>query len=398
MKTVNILRIFLASPGDVKAEREMIFALKDDLDLLIGKDKDIKFEIINWERNTYPGKGDDAQDVINGQIKDDYDIFLGIFWQRFGTPTNRYESGSLEEYERAKIKFDLDPENTHILMYFKNQEADIYKVDIEQFKKVKEFRDKIANEDGIYYSMFEKTEDLKTQLQLNLANLIREKFIKKEILQEQDKVDDLKLIDKGEQFDKYELLAKKIDKGDYNIHHLNLEEDVEKINNHLYDLASTSSSITTIMTFLTSKTRERVKQFKTNNNIKDEKFRMIRAKKISNDYATDLDRYSEDIENIMPEFKTSINNVINTYSEVILKTINEEEIQKDITKNIPDLINSIEGTLESIADLLKAFMDSKIYLTSKFSSAKRRSELATNNIFKEFINTRNLLKQLLNKE
>lgn len=53
MKKVNVLRIFLASPGDVKAEREMIFALKEDLDLLIGKDKNIKFEIVNWERICY---------------------------------------------------------------------------------------------------------------------------------------------------------------------------------------------------------------------------------------------------------------------------------------------------------------------------------------------------------
>jgi hypothetical protein len=94
MKKMNVLRIFLASPSDVKAERDMIFALKDDLDLIIGQDKNLKFDIINWERNTYPGKGDDAQAVINGQINNEYDIFLGIFWQRFGTPTNRFESGS----------------------------------------------------------------------------------------------------------------------------------------------------------------------------------------------------------------------------------------------------------------------------------------------------------------
>lgn len=119
MKKVNVLRIFLASPSDVKAEREMIFVLKEDLDQLIGMDKNIKFEIVNWERNTYPGKGIDAQDVINQQINNEYDIFIGIFWQRFGTPTNRYESGTLEEYENAKKKYENDKENTHIMMYFK---------------------------------------------------------------------------------------------------------------------------------------------------------------------------------------------------------------------------------------------------------------------------------------
>lgn len=180
MKKVNVLRFFLASPGDVKAERQMFFALKEELDFLVGKDKNIKFEIVNWEKNTYPGKGDDAQDVINNQINDQYDVFLGIFWQRFGTPTNRHESGTLEEYENAKNKYEEDKENTHIMMYFKTEgNQNVYDIDLEQFQKVKDFRQKISKEDGILFSEFEKTEDLRNLALLHISNLVSQKFSRK---------------------------------------------------------------------------------------------------------------------------------------------------------------------------------------------------------------------------
>lgn len=400
MKKVNVLRVFLASPGDVKAEREMIFTLKDDLDVLIGKDKNIKFEIINWERNTYPGKGEDAQDVINEQIGDEYDIFIGIFWQRFGTPTNRHESGTVEEYENAKIKYENDSDNTHILMYFKTQEVDLYSIDLEQFSKVKEFKNRIAKEEGIYYSTFDKTEDLKNLIQLNLSNLIRDKFSKKRKINSSKNLKKQKLsYELPEKLDKYELLAKKIDEGNYNIEYENLLEDIGNTTGFLYDLVSSITKISDIMKFFTLKTTEKTKQFDRVNNIKDEKLKLSRTKKISNDYSLDLDKYSEDFENILPEFKEAINNSIQSYSEIVMKTVNlkgfDDELKNEVLLSLPEFLKSVEGAIDGTASLLESFTKTNIHLTSKLSSAKRRAELATNNIFKELLNLRKLLKQLL---
>lgn len=401
MKKVNVLRIFLASPGDVKAEREMIFALKEDLDLLIGKDKNIKFEIVNWERNSYPGKGTDAQEVINEQINDEYDVFIGIFWQRFGTPTSRYESGTLEEYENAKKKYENDKENTHIMMYFKTEgNHNIYDIDLEQLKKVKDFKVRISKEDGILYSEFEKTEDLKNLAQINLANLVRDKFAKKKrivkkTLQQKKNSDSTKIIDA----DKYELLAMKIDKGDYNIEMENFLEDIEKTNGFLSDLASSTNKLTLVMNFFTTKTSEKTKQLNRINNIKDERLRLTKAKKVSNDYADDLDKYSEDFETLLPEFKDSISNSIQSYSEIIYKTINsnsfDENKKNELLENLPNFISSVETAIEGTADFLETFTKMNTHLTSKYSTAKRRAELATNNVFKEMIRTKKLLKQLL---
>ncbi|WP_052248564.1 DUF4062 domain-containing protein [Chryseobacterium taiwanense] len=401
MKKINVLRIFLASPGDVKAEREMIFALKDDLDLLIGKDKNIKFEIINWERNTYPGKGIDAQDVINEQINDEYDVFIGIFWQRFGTPTNRYESGTLEEYENAKKKYENDKENTHIMMYFKTEgNQNIYDIDLEQLKKVKTFKDKISKEDGILYSEFEKTEDLKNLAQINLANLVRDKFSKKKrsvrkSAQQKKDINSSEITD----VDKYELLAMKIDKGDYNVEIEIFLEDIEKTNSFLSDLASSTNKLTLVMNFFSTKTNERTRQLNRINNIKDERLRLTKAKKVSNDYADDLDKYSNDFEALLAEFRESISNSIQSYSEIIYKTINsnsfDENNKNELLENIPNFISSVETAIEGTADFLETFTKMSTHLTAKYSTSKRRAELATNNVFKELIRTKKLLKQLL---
>ncbi|WP_419487716.1 hypothetical protein [Chryseobacterium bernardetii] len=401
MKKVNVLRIFLASPGDVKAEREMIFALKEDLDLLIGKDKNIKFEIVNWERNTYPGKGIDAQYVINEQINGEYDVFIGIFWQRFGTPTSRYESGTLEEYENAKKKYENDKENTHIMMYFKTEgNPNIYDIDIEQLKKVKSFKDRISKEDGVLYFEFEKTEDLKNLAQINLANLVRDKFSKKKRnVRKSPSQKNVSSLTKEVDVDKYELLAMKIDKGDYNIEFENFLEDIEKTNSFLSDLASSTNKLTLVMNFLTTKTSERTKQLNRINNIKDERLRLIKAKKVSNEYANDLDKYSEDFETLLPEFRESISNSIQSYSEIIYKTINsnsfDENNKNELLGNLPIFISSVETAIEGTADFLDTFTKTNTHLTSKYSTAKRRAELATNNVFKELIRTKKLLKQLL---
>ena len=48
----------------------------------------------------YPVRGGEPEVLINDQIGK-YDIFLGVMWRRFGTPTGVAESGTEEEFRRA---------------------------------------------------------------------------------------------------------------------------------------------------------------------------------------------------------------------------------------------------------------------------------------------------------
>jgi hypothetical protein len=56
------------------------------------------------------------QEVINGQIGE-YDIFVGIMWKRFGTPTGMAQSGTEEEFRLAYDAWQQS-KSPSILFYF----------------------------------------------------------------------------------------------------------------------------------------------------------------------------------------------------------------------------------------------------------------------------------------
>jgi hypothetical protein len=141
---VKKLRIFVASPSDVKEERDIVTTVVEELRRTIGSILQVDFETIRWETHAWPDIGDDAQDVINREISEYY-VFVGIMWKRYGTPTNRAASGTGEEFERA-YKFFKAYNRPKIMFYFKT--TAFYTTDLKdlvQFKKVIQFRKKLED-------------------------------------------------------------------------------------------------------------------------------------------------------------------------------------------------------------------------------------------------------------
>jgi hypothetical protein len=103
MPQVEKLLVFLASPGDVPTERRYVGEIVADLNRTVASDKDVVLQVVSWENDAYPGYGQDAQAIINAQIAEmsKYALFVGIMWNRLGTPTSRAPSGTVEEFERA---------------------------------------------------------------------------------------------------------------------------------------------------------------------------------------------------------------------------------------------------------------------------------------------------------
>jgi Domain of unknown function (DUF4062) len=114
------IRIFVASPGDVLVERDHLAKVIEELNLtlsLLAPEKGLVLELVRWETHVAPGLGRDAQDVVNQQIADAYDVFVGIMWKRFGTPTSVAGSGTEEEFQRAYRRWAQDPK-IPVLFYF----------------------------------------------------------------------------------------------------------------------------------------------------------------------------------------------------------------------------------------------------------------------------------------
>ncbi len=133
MEIQKIVKIFLASPMDLLEEREVFKKIINKINQLIGKPNKIAYEVIGWEEYTMPDLGEDAQDVVNHQIKLDYDIFVCLFKERIGTKTKRAQSGTLEEYERAKV-YRISKPNLSIMAYFFHPTVDV--PEINEVKKM----------------------------------------------------------------------------------------------------------------------------------------------------------------------------------------------------------------------------------------------------------------------
>jgi len=115
MQNRKHIRIFVASPGDVSAERDILDSVVQELNTTIAPYKGLSLELVRWETHCRPDLGR-PQGVISAQIGP-YDVFVGIMWKRFGTPTGHAQSGTEEEF---RIAYDAWRRNgcPRILFYF----------------------------------------------------------------------------------------------------------------------------------------------------------------------------------------------------------------------------------------------------------------------------------------
>src|ERR1700712_999750 len=100
--TVQQLEVLIASPGDAKAARDVVEKTLLQWNNVRGRDEGVALLSRRWEAVSVPitGRGD-PQTVINGQMVDDADIVIAIFYFRMGSPTARAASGTAEEIERS---------------------------------------------------------------------------------------------------------------------------------------------------------------------------------------------------------------------------------------------------------------------------------------------------------
>jgi hypothetical protein len=136
---VTKLTLFVASPGDVAKERTALGEVAEELNRTVASSRNLVIEVVRWETHAHPGLGSDPQEVINRQIGP-ADIFIGILWNRIGTPTPRAVSGTIEEFERARDQW-LQDNRRHVFLYFKDAPAVLKTAEeVDQRGKVLEFR------------------------------------------------------------------------------------------------------------------------------------------------------------------------------------------------------------------------------------------------------------------
>jgi Domain of unknown function (DUF4062) len=116
MFRANVLKVMIASPGDVTEERKAVTEAIYSWNDANASARGLVLLPVKWETHSTPQMGGHPQEIINRQLLDDADIVIGIFGTRIGTPTPDYVSGTVEEIKRhvaagksAKVYFSDVP-------------------------------------------------------------------------------------------------------------------------------------------------------------------------------------------------------------------------------------------------------------------------------------------------
>lgn len=170
-KNRTILTILAASPDDVASEREILEEVVREINVTWSNTLGVGLDLISWVTHAHPGFGADAQDVVNRQLGEEYDIFIGIMWTKFGTPTGRAGSGTAEEFHRALARYRSDPHSVKIMFYFKEAPVQPSLLNLEQYQNVRTFREHLGREGGLYWTF---TSDFESFVRLHLARELQE--------------------------------------------------------------------------------------------------------------------------------------------------------------------------------------------------------------------------------
>ena len=158
-KTRKVLRVFLASPGDLQEERKAVRSVVDEINELWADTWSYQIELMGWE-DTVSRYGR-PQNIINQEV-DRCDLFIGMIWKRWGTPPDRdgkFTSGFQEEFQRALGRRERDG-NPEISLFFKEIPNDFTADPGEDLKKVLEFRKKMNADKKILYEKFSEPQDM----------------------------------------------------------------------------------------------------------------------------------------------------------------------------------------------------------------------------------------------
>lgn len=164
----------ISSPSDVMQECEII---KKTLENFSHEISTYDFIANSWKNSAPIDSRKSAQQQINNTVLEDADIVIAIFGLKLGSPTENYESGTIEEIERhlAKGKFTC--------IYFIKR--DISSLDmtpkmLEDIKKIMDFKAKIQK--TRFYAQIDDLEELKSRVRKDLqyyVNNLKEEESKK---------------------------------------------------------------------------------------------------------------------------------------------------------------------------------------------------------------------------
>ena len=148
-KNVTAYDLLISCPGDVSKYVDVVRECIESFNITIGRLNSAEIVGQHWSTSSFSQSGARPQEILNKQFVRDCDAAVAIFWTRFGTPTDKYGSGTEEEIEEMRLA------GKQVFTYFVTESVDLNKVDLEQYKKVQDFKAKYEGEEkyGTYFTV-----------------------------------------------------------------------------------------------------------------------------------------------------------------------------------------------------------------------------------------------------
>jgi hypothetical protein len=371
-QTITLYKIFVASPSDLIEERILLEEIIEELNLSSFHNSGIKLELVKWETHANPGIGSYSQEVINKDINNDYDVFIGILWGRFGTPTKDFNSGTEEEFKFAYEKYNSNPTSLKVMFYFKQAPIPIDNIDTDSITALRKFKSSLG-EIGVLFWEYNTTEEFQKLLRIQLTRKIHEL--------QQDTPNVITIIsEKTDELEEELGLLDYIEEGEENF------KDVEEI------LFRMTDAIEWIGKRFTERTEEINKQTALNPQMGNKtKRRLINAA------ADDMHSFNTRLRTEIPLYAETYKRGIDNFSNAIKISMS---LQADKLEDIEDTIINLDLFVNSIVEaneICKEFKDSvDVFprMTKEFNVAKRLSSNILGDLINELDTTINLAKAI----
>lgn len=346
--------IFISSPDDVKEERNIIENAINETNRYYRHDEKIpKLNLIKLETDVRSIiTNQEAQTVIDKQIEGKYNVFIGILWKKFGTPTEKYGSGTEQEFYNAYNKHLEDPNSMDLMFYFCTKDFIFKDVNVEQLSSVEKFKKELQNKKG-FYKEYSDIEEFKEIIKNDLIKLVTESITFKE---NEDAEEDDGLIDLMETYSN------------------NLSKVDDEIKLLSYDINIFSNELGVL-----SKQKPKTR--------KETKYHYDSASEAFAEFSNKIEIHNKNITNSFNRAFSAFNSVLKFHGDLI----KEEKINKTENAMI-SVYNKFDAIEKALIDIIK-IIDKMRSVTNKFSKSKK----SLNKSLKEFAKEINQMKEYMDE-
>ena len=168
----KIVKVFLASPGDLQDERRAVKHAVDVFNRQWADFSGIHVELVGWE-DTVSQFGR-PQESINRDL-DQCELFIGLMWKKWGSPPSangKYTSGFEEEFERS-VENRQKSQRPEISLLFKVVDPALFEDPGEDLKKVAAFKNRIINERIVLFQEFNDPREFEDQIRGCVTNYVQ---------------------------------------------------------------------------------------------------------------------------------------------------------------------------------------------------------------------------------